>query len=66
MTEIELLQEINSNLKRLTAVMTTQGFADEKKILTMQRMGFNSTEISEMTGIPVPTVKAKWLKKGKK
>lgn len=65
-TEIELLREINENIKRLTAVLTTQGLSDEKKILSMQKMGFNSTQISEMTGIPIPTVKAKWLKKTKK
>lgn len=64
--EIEILEEINENIKRIGAVITTQGLPDEKKILTMQKMGFNSTQISEMTGIPIPTVKAKWLKKLKK
>lgn len=66
MNELELLQEINDNVKKLVGVISTQGMGDDKKILTLQKMGFNSTQISEMTGIPVPTVKSKWMKKPKK
>jgi DNA-directed RNA polymerase specialized sigma24 family protein len=62
----EILQEINHNLQKLLGVISTQGMSDEKKIIILQRMKFNSSEISEMTGIPVPTVKSKWVKKNKK
>ncbi len=60
MTELELLQEINENIKRLLGAISTQGMNDEKKILTLQNMGFNSKQISEMSGIPWSTVKSKW------
>lgn len=63
MNEIELLQEINNNIKKLLGVMAVQGMSDDKKIITLQNMDFNSREISEITGIPIPTVKAKWNKK---
>ena len=63
--ERELLEEISSDLKKLLGVIATQGMSDEKKIVTLQKMGFNSTKISEMTGIPEPTVRKKWVKKGK-
>ncbi len=63
--ERELLQEINGNIKKLVGVVATQGMPDEKKIVTLQKMGFNSSQISEMTGIPEPTVRKKWIK-GKK
>jgi hypothetical protein len=66
MNEILLLQEINDNLKKLLAITATQGMSDEKKILTLQKMGLNSTQISEVTGIPIPTIKGKWIKKRKK
>ncbi len=65
MSELELLQEINDNIKRLSAVITVQSFDDTKKILTLQKLGYNSTQISDITGIPVATVKAKWKKGGK-
>jgi DNA-directed RNA polymerase specialized sigma24 family protein len=46
--------------------MSVQGFSDEKKIFTLQRMGFNSAQIGEITGIPEPTVRKKWARKSKK
>ncbi len=63
--EIELLEEINKNLQKLIGINATYGFPDEKKIITLQRMGFNSSQISDITGIPEPTVRKKWLKKSK-
>lgn len=63
MTELTLLQEMNDNIKKLLGIMATQGMSDDKKIKTLQNMGFNSREINEITGIPIPTVKAKWVKK---
>ena len=63
MTELETLHEININIRKLLGVMATQGMSDEKKIVTLQNMGFNSREINEITGIPIPTVTAKWIKK---
>lgn len=66
MTERELLEEINGNIKKMLGVIATQSMGDDKKIVTLQRMGFNSTQISEMTGIPEPTVRKKWVSKAKK
>jgi DNA-directed RNA polymerase specialized sigma24 family protein len=66
MTERELLEEISSDIKKLLGVVATQGMSDEKKIITLQKMKFNSSQISEMTGIPEPTVRKKWISKGKK
>lgn len=66
MNELELLTEINENIKKMLGIVATQAMDDTKKIITLQKMGFNSTQISEITSIPVPTVKAKWLKNIKK
>lgn len=63
MTEIELLHEMNRNIKKLLGVTATQGMSDDTKIKTLQNMGFNSREINEITGIPISTVKDKWVKK---
>jgi len=65
MNEIELLTQLNENIKKLLGVTATQGMDDTKKIRTLQGMGFNSREIHEITGIPIPTVKAKWAKGNK-
>ena len=62
MSELELLNEINENLKKLIALTATQDMPDDKKINTLQAMGFNSVQISRETGIPISTVKAKWKK----
>ncbi|HEY5748605.1 MAG TPA: hypothetical protein VIU12_21190 [Chryseolinea sp.] len=66
MNEIELLTLLNENVKKLLGVTAVQGMDDTKKIKTLQGMGFNSREIHEITGIPIPTVKAKWAKKSNK
>lgn len=66
MTDIELLEEINTNIKKLLGVIATQGMSDEKKIITLQSMDYNSTDIHKMTGIPLSTVKRKWVKNKKK
>jgi hypothetical protein len=63
MTELSILEEMNQNIKKLLGVFATQGMTDEKKIRTLQNMNFNSREINEMTGIPIPTVKSKWVEK---
>ena len=62
-TEVEILEEISGSLQKLIGIAVTQGQSDETKILILQRMGFNSSQISEMTGIPEPTVRKKWQKK---
>lgn len=66
MTELKLLEEINTNIRKLLGVTATQSLSDEKKILVLQSMGFSSPEISSMTGIPEPTVRKKWKGKTKK
>lgn len=63
MNELEILNEINSNIKKLLGVFATQGMGDEKKIALLKNMGFNSSEISHMTGIPDGTIRGKWKKK---
>ena len=65
MNERELLAEISQDIKKLLGIMATQNMADDKKILTLQKMDFNSTQISAITGIPEQTVRNKWKKKGK-
>lgn len=65
MNERDLLAEISKDIKKLLGVIATQNMGDEKKIITLQRMDFNSTQISDMTGIPEQTVRKKWIKKGK-
>lgn len=65
MTDTDILQEINQNIKKLLGIMATQGMSDEKKIKALQSMNFNSREITEITGIPEATVRAKWSRKSK-
>jgi hypothetical protein len=62
MTELEILQEMNSNIKKLLGITVVQGFDESKKIRVLQGLGFNSREISELTGVPISTVKDKWVK----
>jgi hypothetical protein len=66
MRDTELLEEINANIKKLLGVIATQGLNDEKKILTLQRMGYNSREIHEMTGMDEGNIRKKWKSKTKK
>ncbi len=61
-SEKELLFEINENLKRLIAVVSTQGLDDETKIKMLTSMKYSSYDISEMTGIPARSIRRKTSK----
>jgi hypothetical protein len=65
LTELDLLTELNANVKKLLAIVATQGADDARKIIMLQKMGYTSTQISEMSGIPERTVRDKWTKSTK-
>lgn len=63
LSEKQLLEEINSNVKKLISVIAVQGLDDGKKIKILSNMGYSSFEIEEITGIPAATVRGKKNKK---
>jgi hypothetical protein len=63
MTELELLNEINSNLRNLLFIMASEALPEERKYVFLKNMKFTSAEISRITGIPERTVRDKWSAK---
>jgi hypothetical protein len=63
--ELEILTEINENIKKLLAISAIQGKTPEDKLKILHGMGYNSFEIGELTGIPASSVRAKTNKKAK-
>lgn len=54
------LDEINRNLVKVAALVAVSGKGQQEQARTLTKMGFTSTEVEEMTGVPAPTVR--WLK----
>ncbi len=55
---MEILEKINRNLVKLTAVVSLSGKDDKEKNRILSRLGFSSSEIEEMTGVPASTVRS--------
>ena len=65
LNELEVLLEINSNLKKLLAISATQGKNEIDKIKIFYNLGYSSFEISELTGMPASSVRGIQNKKSK-
>ena len=55
-SEIQLLHEINENLRKLLATTVIQGKTNAERVALLAKQGFTNDEISDITGIPRGTV----------
>lgn len=65
-TEIELLTEINNQLKNLTSIIAINNKDLDGQISYLVLQGYSNSEISLLLGIPKGTIDGKRAKKKKK
>ncbi len=54
---IKKLDEINRNLNRLMAIVAVSGKDEDRQIRGLSRVGFSSSEIEAIMGIPSRTIR---------